>query len=240
MSFSFTKDKFCSLDIKKQHKICFQLIYQIYEAKLHNKETNPLINTYHQLTQWMGFKSLNEISYESLSHRYHEHLKCSTYHLKEYNFLPAITSKDKTPQREFLDIAIYLDHIRSAHNVGSIIRTVEAFRIGRVYFSKDTPFIDNKKVKDAAMGAKVPAEQIETLEKLPRPFIALETADPGINIHEFIFPEKFTLIVGNEEYGISEKLLKQCDYIVTIPLYGMKNSLNVSCAFSIAATMISK
>jgi tRNA G18 (ribose-2'-O)-methylase SpoU len=75
---------------------------------------------------------------------------------------------------------------------------------------------------------------------LPRPIIALETAKNAPSIYEYRFPETFTLILGNEEYGISDEWLKQCDQIVTIPMYGFKNSLNVASAFAIAAHEIRK
>jgi tRNA G18 (ribose-2'-O)-methylase SpoU len=44
--------------------------------------------------------------------------------------------------------------------------------------------------------------------------------------------------MGNEEYGISEKMLSRCDDFVQIPLMGQKNSINVACAFAIAAAYI--
>jgi 23S rRNA (guanosine2251-2'-O)-methyltransferase len=41
------------------------------------------------------------------------------------------------------------------------------------------------------------------------------------------------VILGNERYGISESLLKECDQIVSIPCIGMKNSLNVGVSFGV-------
>ena len=45
----------------------------------------------------------------------------------------------------------------------------------------------------------------------------------------------FTLILGNEEYGISDKVLKEVDFLIKIPMMGRKNSLNIANAFAIAA-----
>ena len=61
-----------------------------------------------------------------------------------------------------------------------------------------------------------------------------------MSIYDFTFPEKFTLILGNEEYGLSDEWLNQCDQIVTIPMWGFKNSLNVASAYAIAAYEIRK
>ena len=54
------------------------------------------------------------------------------------------------------------------------------------------------------------------------------------------FPEKFTLILGNEEKGISQAALKEADVFLTIPLTGEQKSLNVASAFAMAAFQIKK
>lgn len=84
----------------------------------------------------------------------------------------------------------------------------------------------------------VPCFQHVPLTSLPRPFIALETSDDAIPVSDFIFPETFTLILGNEEYGISEETLAEVDMLVEIPLVGKKNSINIACAFAVAAERI--
>lgn len=178
-------------------------------------------------------------THEARSHRFHFHLKMADLSYKEHNLL--IETKDKPSAISFGTIHIYLDHIRSAHNVGSILRTTEALRLGPVSFSKDTPFIDNKKVKDAAMGTEtlVPCNH-KPLHTLPRPLIALETAPKAPSIYDFSFPGTCTIIVGNEEFGISKENLSIADHIVQIPLPGSKNSLNVACAFALLAGIIFK
>jgi len=188
---------------------------------------------------------LPDSSLKTIADRYHHHLKLAKRNLKEHNLLPCIRQGDKEIGAPNRPIAIYLDHVRSAHNVGSMIRTTEAFSLGTLYFSEDTPFIDCKQVRDAAMGAEqwVNCKQIGaliTLEDLPRPIIAMETGTEATSIFDFIFPETFTLVMGNEEYGCSEVLLRQADYIIEIPLRGRKNSLNVANAFAIAAGEIER
>jgi tRNA G18 (ribose-2'-O)-methylase SpoU len=139
-------------------------------------------------------------------------------------------------------IAIYLDNLRSAHNVGSVIRTVEALAIGSLYFSCQTPFITHQQVQNTAMGSTqwVSCYQGVDLSSLPRPIVVLETSPEALSLYEFIFPSSFTLVIGNEEYGCSDETLKLADYLVEIPLRGCKNSLNVANAFAIAAGEISR
>ena len=109
-------------------------------------------------------------------------------------------------------------------------------------FAKKTPFIDNKKVIKTAMGSSaiVSCFQQDTLKDLPKPIIALDTSENAIPLYDFIFPPSFTLVLGNEEYGISDEVLKQVNYILEIPMVGKKNSINVASAYAIAAAQIQR
>lgn len=230
----FTKRKFLLLDRPQRHKKCAELLRNHYEEKTTD------FTDYNLLLSWMSFHPYVHEDFKTLADRYHWHLQQAGLSLKEHNLLPALRTGDRQAKLDFPNIAIYLDHVRSAYNVGSILRTSEALRIGKVYFSEKTPFIDNEKVKRTAMGAAdiVPCFQNIPLASLPRPLIALDTSNAAIPLSEFAFPPSFTLILGNEEYGISNSSLKEVDFIVEIPLFGAKNSLNVACAFAIAASKI--
>ncbi len=195
---------------------------------------------YNQLLSWLKWNPYTHINAKTLADRYHLHLQLSGASLKEYHLLPNLRTGDRIAKLEFPNIAIYLDHVRSPYNVGSILRTVEGLRIGKVYFSEKTPFIDHEKVQRTAIGAAelVPCYQNVPLSALPRPLIALDTSDAAVPVAEFEFPDSFTLILGNEECGISAESLQQVDHIVEIPLYGAKSALNLACAFAIAAAAI--
>jgi tRNA G18 (ribose-2'-O)-methylase SpoU len=234
----FTRRKFLSLDPKLRHKKCAELLRTYYE---HFVKTKSIEWTYYNtLLQWMELPPQVVIDHKILADRYHYHLKNAHMSLKEHNLLPNIRTGDRTPKCEFQSIAIYLDHVRSAYNVGSIFRTTEALRIGHIHCSEKTPFIDNPKVIKTAMGSAeiVPCSQNTSLKNLPRPFIVMDTSDEAIALSQFIFPKSFTLILGNEEYGVSEELLKEADYLIEIPMFGAKNSLNIACAYAIAAAEI--
>lgn len=231
----FTKRKFLQLDFKQRHKKCAELLRRHYEEGFVD------FTEYNTLLSWIKCLPYAYTDRKSLADRYHWHLQMAGLSLKEHNLLPSLRTGDREAKLPFPDVAIYLDKVRSAYNVGSILRTVEALRIGKVYFSEKTPFIDNEKVSRTAMGAAsiVPCFQNVALKDLPRPIIALDTSDAAIPVQEFVFPKTFTLILGNEEYGISNEALLEADAIVEIPLFGAKNSINIACAFAIAAAQIS-
>jgi tRNA G18 (ribose-2'-O)-methylase SpoU len=240
LRFSFTKPKFMGLPNKQQHKKCASMLRYAYDLILSKQSGQHVIDHYNDLQEWMDGTPLKTDDLKQISNRYHEHLREAEVSFREHNLLPRLSNTDKEQGEESWPIAIYLDHIRSAHNVGSILRTVEGLRLGTVYLSDQTPAPDHKQVQDASMGAHehVPCFTTNDIHSLPRPLVVMETSPEAIPIHEYIFPESFTLVLGNEEYGCSEELLAQADHLITIPMRGRKNSLNVANAFSMAAQEI--
>lgn len=233
--FTFSKSRFTNLAVAAQHKKCAALLRAVVEGE------NELLETYHSFCSWMKEPKIKEISEQQLLDRFHYHLKAANMSLKEHNF-PAIQTEDKATSAPLLPVTIYLDNIRSAHNVGSIVRTTEAMALGSLALSPATPNLNHKQVADSAMGAEnwVPWKTVESIEHLQRPLIALETCKDAIPLSEMLFPPSFSLAIGNEEYGCSKKTLEEADYVVSIPLYGRKNSLNVANAFAIAAATITQ
>ena len=149
----------------------------------------------------------------------------------------APTEEDGTVrQREFFPgTAVYAEDIRSPFNLGSIFRTAEAMGAEKVYLSPFCTDPEQPRAIRSGMGC------IETmgwdrvpLEQLPAdiPVFALETG--GTPIEEFKFPKQGICIIGSEELGVSPEALARATYgTVTIPMKGLKASLNVGVAFGI-------
>jgi 23S rRNA (guanosine2251-2'-O)-methyltransferase len=138
---------------------------------------------------------------------------------------------------------LVLHDIRSAENVGSIFRTADAAGVERIYLVGYTPGpIDrfgraNAKVAKAALGAEcsVPWERREDVRELLREFkdagvttVAVEQSPQATDYYSFALPEKTAFIFGNEVAGISPVLIDCCDAGIEVPMYGSKESLNVS------------
>lgn len=238
--YQFAEKKFLGLPERQQHKKCAELLRYIYDVILSNQDAKEFIAHYNELQNWMKLPVLTDCNPKLLANRYHEHLERANVHIRENQLLPHVTKRDRPVGDPPLPIAIYLDKTRSAFNVGSIIRTAEAMAIGTLYFADSTPFVDNRQVQNTSMDAYrwIECKQKVPLSTLPKPIIALETSPDAIPLHQFIFPESFTLVLGNEEYGCSDETLSAADYLVQIPLNGKKNSLNVASAFAIAAAEI--
>lgn len=235
MLHGLTKRKILRLGMRQGHKKCAELLRAAYLELLQGR--TPSLTDYETLLSWLSLNPFTSLNPKLIADRMHWHLDQAGLTLKEHNLLPRLRTGDREARTGFGPIGIYLDQIRSAYNVGSILRTNEALRIGTVYFSSRTPYIDNEKVIRTAMGAAeiVPCIRNPQLSDLPRPIFVLDTSDEAVPLNEVHFPESFTLVLGNEEVGVSDELLAISDAIIEIPLLGAKNSLNVACAFAIAA-----
>lgn len=139
---------------------------------------------------------------------------------------------------------VVLDNIRSALNVGSIIRTCDAFGINKVYFCGITPEPGNPRVLKTSLGAEknidinISSSTYDTVKELKskgNKIIGLEITKNSTEISNVKTGKDITLVVGNEVSGISEDVLGLCDILAEIPMRGVKESLNVSVAFGIAA-----
>lgn len=134
-------------------------------------------------------------------------------------------------------IAVYLEDLRSPHNVGSIFRTAEAFGVGRIVLSPRTPPPTHPRAERTARGAgrAVPWDVRELAElDASTGVFALELG--GRDIGSFPFPPAGTVLVGSEELGLSPEALRLADASagrVSIALAGAKRSLNVAVAFGI-------
>ncbi len=147
------------------------------------------------------------------------------------------TAQDGTVRaRDFFPgVCVYAEDIRSPFNIGSIFRTAEAMGAEKVLISPHCIDPSQPRAIRSGMGC------IETLgwercglDQLPEdlPVFALETG--GTDINDFKFPERGICIIGSEELGVSPEALARATYgTVTIPMKGLKASLNVGVAFGI-------
>ncbi|MDA0875245.1 MAG: TrmH family RNA methyltransferase [Bacteroidetes bacterium] len=142
-------------------------------------------------------------------------------------------------------VVLILDNIRSAHNVGSIVRTADALRLHEVVCCGFTPAADHRSVFKTSLGAEatVPwrhanraVDVVKDLKASGYHVAALELTDAprtADDVSLAAFP--LALIAGNEVDGVSDALMGMCDSSMEIPQYGAKQSLNVAVAVGIAA-----
>lgn len=132
-------------------------------------------------------------------------------------------------------VCVYAEDIRSPFNIGSIFRSAEAMGAEKVLISPHCIDPNQPRAIRSGMGCiETMGWERLSLDELPPylPVFALETG--GTPIEEFEFPEKGICIIGSEELGVSPEALARATYgTVTIPMKGLKASLNVGVAFGI-------
>ncbi len=148
-------------------------------------------------------------------------------------------SLDDITQGENSKIVI-LDHLEDPHNLGAIIRTVEASGIDGIILPKDRSVSVNETVMKTSVGAlyNVKICQVvnlnQTIKKLKSlGYWIIGTDMNGTDYQEFNYPEKTALVIGSEGFGMSRLVKEACDYVVSIPMNGKINSLNASVAAGI-------
>jgi tRNA G18 (ribose-2'-O)-methylase SpoU len=159
------------------------------------------------------------------------------------------------------NFAVLLDNIRSAWNVGSILRSADGFGFSHAYLCGITPTADNEAVAKTSLGAEdsVPWSYHKDAVKLVKglqaegwEIYALEDDERALSLELLAAgtppakiqehppggtqgPALQVLILGNEITGVDPALLDLCNKIFYIPMRGEKKSFNVAIAFGIAA-----
>lgn len=150
-----------------------------------------------------------------------------------------------------LPIVIILDNVRSAHNVGSIFRTSDAFLIEKVMLCGICPTPPKNEIRKTALGAtesvdweyfENTADCIKTLAEKDFSILSIEQADNSVELQDFEIDssKKIALIFGNEVNGVSNECIALSDGVIEIPQHGTKHSFNVSVSAGIVLWDLAK
>lgn len=145
-------------------------------------------------------------------------------------------------------VYVVLHNIRSAQNVGSIMRTADGAGAETIYLTGYTPApIDrfgraHAGITKVSLGAernvlwkceKSVTDCIKRLQKEGVFVVAVEQAPQARNYKSYTPRFPIAFVFGNEIRGLSKTVRKACDMIIEIPMHGSKESLNVSVAAGI-------
>lgn len=142
-------------------------------------------------------------------------------------------SADKFP------LVVLLDDVRSQHNIGSVFRTCDAFRVQEIALCGITATPPNREIQKTALGAteSVDWKYFNSAEEACQYYknegftlISVEQAEGSILLQNFESKtiEKMVLIFGNEVKGVNQNIINISDYCIEIPQFGTKHSFNIS------------
>lgn len=136
-------------------------------------------------------------------------------------------------------VVVVLDNVRSAHNVGSVFRSSDAFKVDEVYLCGISPVPPSAELHKTALGAEmsVPwkhcdatAQALEHLRAEGYILVAVEQTERSVSLEKFRSEpgKRYAFVFGNEVAGVEQTVVDICDFSLEIPQYGTKHSLNVS------------
>ena len=148
------------------------------------------------------------------------------------------------------ELEVLLDNIRSAWNVGSMLRTCDGAGVRKVHLCGVTSSPSNPKVVKTSLGAErnllwsFSADGVSAARGLKEQGLRLWALEGGrrsaslFNAAGDLPGAPLVLVAGNELSGVDPGILDLCERVVCLPMLGVKGSLNVAVAFGIAVYFI--
>lgn len=146
------------------------------------------------------------------------------------------------------ELYIIAHNIRSLYNIGTMFRTADGLGADRLFLTGYSGQPPRREISKVALGAEeaVPWEHykslsylVDKLKKQKVQIVALEFCEGASKYIDFKPKFPTALLVGNEVRGISPATLKKVDKIIYLPMYGIKESLNVGVAMAVAGYHLS-
>lgn len=148
------------------------------------------------------------------------------------------------PKDSFKDVIVLCDRVKGPANLGSIFRLADAFGVSEIVFGGASLDLSSSRLKRTARNThkkvrfRESGHVLTTLEELHAKgyhSIAIEITDSSIPIQQINRNEleKVVLIVGDENFGVSESLLELVTCTAHIPMLGHNSSMNVAQALGI-------
>lgn len=140
---------------------------------------------------------------------------------------------DKVP------FVVVLDNVRSLHNVGSVFRTSDAYRVERIFLCGVTATPPSAEIHKTALGAedsvawqyfKDTRDAVNQLHEEGYTIFSIEQVEGSTALQELHLEKgkKYAVILGNEVKGVQQEVVDMSDACIELPQYGTKHSLNVS------------
>ena len=133
-------------------------------------------------------------------------------------------------------IYFVLDEIIDTYNIGSMFRLADAISVEKMYLCGKMEYPPSSRIHKAAVGTEnwVPWEKtestLETVKKLKEDgvyIIVVEQNEYSISYKDLNPKFPCVVVVGNESYGLDEKIVNEADVIVELPMHGINKSFNV-------------
>ena len=148
-------------------------------------------------------------------------------------------SVEEFREAEKLPLVVVLDDVRSMHNVGSVFRTGDAFRVEAVFLCGITSTPPMAEIHKTALGAEdsvrwqyfpTAVEAVERLHQAGYTVLSVEQVEHSTKLQRFSAEQgrRYAVVLGNEVKGVRQEVVDASDGCLEIPQLGTKHSMNVS------------
>lgn len=147
-------------------------------------------------------------------------------------------------------IVLVCDNITNAPNIGSLFRIADAFGIKKLILCGEHIVLGRKMAKTSRATEKVvsfdilenASDVISKLKKEDYHIVSIEITSDSLPIHnhKFNLDKPLALVIGDENFGVSEAILKQSDAVIHIDMFGQNSSMNVVQAANIVLYEVTK
>jgi 23S rRNA (guanosine2251-2'-O)-methyltransferase len=155
-------------------------------------------------------------------------------------------STEEFRETEKFPYILILDDIRSMNNIGSVFRTGDAFKVEKVYLCGITATPPHREIQKTALGAdetviwEYVQDVVELVKKLQLEDVivaAVEQVENSVSLLGFKPQknQKYAFVFGNEVFGVNQVVVESSDFVLEIPQYGTKHSLNISVTAGVVA-----
>lgn len=148
-------------------------------------------------------------------------------------------SVDEFHEAPKMPLIVVLDDVRSLHNVGSVFRSADAFRVEAVYLCGITATPPHPEIHKTALGGEdsvawryfpTATEAIESLHNDGVFVYSIEQVEGSTKLQNLQLDtdKRYAVVLGNEVKGVHQEVVDMSDGCLEIPQFGTKHSLNVS------------
>jgi tRNA G18 (ribose-2'-O)-methylase SpoU len=152
-------------------------------------------------------------------------------------------------KKQKFPILLVCDNVTNAPNIGSLFRISDAFGIKKLILCGGVS-LGRKITKTSRATEKVvdyeicasASKVVENLKTEGYQIVSLEITSASKPIHSYVFSKEkpFALIIGDENFGVSEAILNISDAVIHIDMFGQNSSMNVVQATNIALYEMTK
>lgn len=157
-----------------------------------------------------------------------------------------VTSSTSVQRKKIKKNPVYivLDNVLDTYNIGAIFRLADALAVQKIILCGGTERPPHHRIKKASINttewveweyAETAVSAIQNLKFRIQNLkvVAIEQSSKSVPYDKFNYEFPIALVVGHETDGVSKEVLKMCDAIVELPMFGVNKSLNVMVSLGI-------